>query len=133
MLQTCILVGSAIVPLSSAQPQLTLTKTGPVTIASFQHASILDVLAVQTLRSEFEALIRSGQHDRIVIDFSEVRFLASHALGMLLVLRSKADPLGAKLAFAGLRPELERVFRLANLDRLFTFYPDREQAVAGLA
>jgi anti-anti-sigma factor len=117
----------------SATPQLRISQEGGVTVTSFRSASILDAGTIQAIGDELETLIQSGEHARIVIDFSEVRFLASHALGMLLKLRGKADPAGAKLAFAGMRPELTKVFKIANLDRLFTFYPDRDKAIAGIA
>jgi anti-anti-sigma factor len=106
---------------------------GGVTVVGFRNASILDTHTIQTIGDELNALLQSGTHSRVVLDFADVRFLASHALGMLLKLRAKADPAGARVVCAGMRPELAKVFKIANLDRLFVFYPTREQAAVALA
>ena len=111
---------------------LNLSEEGDVTIASFRDASILDAVTIQRIGRELYALVEDDQRKRIVLDFADVRFLSSQALGVLLTLRRKADQAKADVYLAGIRDELARVFKMTNLDKLFQFFDDRDAAVAKL-
>lgn len=117
----------------SETTSLRLEQDQGVTVVSFMDASILDALSIQRIGRELYAVIEDQGRRAIVLDFSEVRFLSSQALGVLLTLRRKADKAGARVALASIRPELAKVFKMTNLDKLFAFHADRAQAVASLA
>ena len=104
-----------------------------VTVVSFKDASILDVTSIQNIGRDLYRIVEAEPNLRVVLDFSEVRFLSSQALGVLLTLRRKADQAGATVVLAAIRAELARVFKITNLDQLFKFYPTHEQAVEALA
>lgn len=104
-----------------------------VCVVSFRDASILDVLTIQRIGKELYDLVEVGGRRSIVLDFSDVRFMSSQALGVLLTLRTKANKSGARVALASIRTELARVFKITNLDRLFKFHATRQAAVASLA
>ncbi len=112
---------------------LKLRQQDGVTLVGFGSAGILDVTTIQTLGRELYALVESAQHPRIVLDFTDVRFLSSQALGVLLMLHNKSKKAAAQVVLCGVRPELKRVFAITNLDKLFTFYETREAAVAALS
>jgi anti-anti-sigma factor len=111
---------------------LRLEQDGDVTVVGFKDASILDVVVIQRIGRELYKLVDEDQRRKVVLDFGDVRFLSSQALGVLLTLRRKADRFKTKIALAAIRPELVKVFRLTNLDQLFDFCADRETAVAKL-
>ena len=117
----------------AAQPsRLKITESEGVTIVAFRDASILDVVATQTIGRELYGLVESGNHPKVVLDFANVRFLSSQTLGVLLTLRRKADKAQVKIAVACIRPELHRIFEITNLDKLFGFFDTTEDAVANL-
>ena len=66
-----------------------------------------------------ELLIRPGLKG-IDVDFTRVDYLDSSALGMLLLLREKADTQGKQVALAGLQGTVKEVLDIANFDKLFT-------------
>jgi len=101
-----------------------------VTLVGFRDASILDMNTIQRVSRELYRLVEAGDRPSVVLDFSGVRFLSSQALGVLLTLRRKADAASVRVVLVGLRPELARVFRIANLDKLFVFFDTREAAIA---
>lgn len=111
---------------------LILTQEGDITVASFRDASILDAVTIQRIGRELYALVEEDGSRRIILDFADVRFLSSQALGVLLTLRRKADQAKAEVFLAGIRDELARVFKMTNLDKLFQFYEDRTAALAKL-
>jgi anti-anti-sigma factor len=112
------------------QPSLKVEETEGVAVVSFHDAPILDVMTTQQVGRELYGIVESGQRQKVVLDFSDVRFLSSQALGVLLTLRRKADKAGTQVALAGIRPELVRVFEITSLNKLFAFFDDAAQAVA---
>ncbi len=70
---------------------------------------------------------------RLVVDLSEVTFIDSTALGVLIggVRRVHAAD-GAMAIVVATRP-VERVLSVTGLDRVFSMYPTRDEAIAALA
>ena len=56
----------------------------------------------------------------IVVDMSEVDYLDSSALGMLLVLRDKVGEKQSAVQIKGAKPEVKKILEIANFDKLFT-------------
>lgn len=114
-----------------AEPSmLTISEQGGVTIVGFKESGILDAVTIQRIGRELYEIVEKQGRRQVVLDFANVRFLSSQALGVLLTFRRKADAMQAKVALAGLRPELRRVFNVTNLDKLFTFHDDTAAALA---
>jgi len=113
--------------------RLRVSSEGSVTVVAFKDASILDSATIQRIGAELYALVESGGATAMVLDFNDVRFLSSQALGVLLTLRQKSEARKVKVALTRIRPELLRVFKITNLDKLFTFFEDRDKAVASLS
>lgn len=111
---------------------LVVSRVGDVTVVGFADSAALDVVSIQRVGRELYRLADEPPTRKIVIDFDQIRFLSSQALGVLLMLRRRAESAGLDLVFAGLRPELRRVFELAKLDKLFTFLPSRAAALEHL-
>jgi anti-sigma B factor antagonist len=117
----------------SEQPSsLKILEAEGVTTVGFRDASILDVLTIQKIGNELYNIVENDGAKKVLLDFGDVRFLSSQALGVLLTLRRKADKAGAKVVLARIRPELARVFKITNLDRLFEFYDSTEKAAEKL-
>lgn len=56
--------------------------------------------------------------NKIVVDLSNTDYLDSSALGMLLVLRDKAN--GNAINIVGARTDVKKILEIANFDKLFT-------------
>jgi len=74
-------------------------------------------------RSAYEKVLASGDVREIVVDFSDVDYLDSSALGMLLLLREKAEATGKSVLLAGLKGTVKQVLEIANFGKLFTIKP----------
>ena len=53
------------------------------------------------------------------VDMSEVTFMNSMGIGMLVDLRGKASSRKMKLVLGGVKPELEQLLKMVRLDKLF--------------
>jgi anti-anti-sigma factor len=60
-----------------------------------------------------------AEDKRFVIDLAGTDYMDSSALGMLLLLREFAGGERADIEITSCRPEIRKIFRIANFERLF--------------
>ena len=72
-------------------------------------------------RTAYESLIGNAQVREIDVNFAGVDYLDSSALGMLLLLREKAESAGKKVYLSGVKGVVRQVLEIANFGKLFTF------------
>jgi anti-anti-sigma factor len=65
----------------------------------------------------------------MVLDLNDVTFMSSMGLGTCIALRNAANAVGAKTALVGLRPELESLFKMMRIHKLYEIQKD-EKALA---
>lgn len=69
---------------------------------------------------------------KLVFDFSELTFISSCGLGLLLKVAKNVQQANGKLALAGLRNYIHEVFEVAGFTSIFSIFPACEEAVAHL-
>ena len=69
----------------------------------------------------------------MLIDFTGVKFFSSSMLGLLVDLWRRLKEYNGTMVISGINPQLTRVFKITNLDKIFEFYPDGASAVKTLA
>lgn len=89
----------------------------------------LDAAGIATIEQELADTI-DRHRGKVLADMSEVNFVASLALRMLLTNLRAIQPLGGDLRLYGLQPQIAEIFRKSRFDTLFKIYPDRETALA---
>lgn len=105
---------------------------GGITVISFLAGSISGVSDVEESSAELGKFIDQSEPARVVVDFEGVRFFSSQVLGMLVDIWKRLRKFEGKVVISGINPDLSRVFRITNLDRLFDFYQDRQSALEAL-
>jgi anti-anti-sigma factor len=68
----------------------------------------------------------------VVIDLSEVTFLSSSGLRILLLLARELRKQGGDLRLCAARPQVAEVFHLTGFDQIFELFPSRESAVESI-
>jgi anti-sigma B factor antagonist len=89
----------------------------------------LDAAGVAAVESQLNEMATAHQ-GKLLVDMSQVNFVASLALRMLLTNLKAVQPLGGDLRLAGLQPQIAEIFRKSRFDTLFKIYSDREAGVA---
>jgi len=112
-----------------ANSRLVIEDYAGVTVVTFSDSSILDTATIEQLGKDLYALPDTQHKQKVVLDFSNVKFLSSQALGVLLTMQKKMAAIKGSLALVGLRQELMKVFTITSLDRLFKFFPDDAAAL----
>ena len=65
----------------------------------------------------------------MVMDFSDVDFLSSSGLRILVTTRKKLREMGGDIVLANPSQRATDSIEIAGLDKLFTSYPNREEAI----
>jgi anti-sigma B factor antagonist len=68
---------------------------------------------------------------RVVLDLSQVSFIDSSGLGAVVAAMKQLEG-GRRLELAALTPNVQKVFRLTRMDRVFTIHPSTANLVNGL-
>ncbi len=103
-----------------------------ITVVSFMISSISGMSGIEQVSADLRNYIDEHQPQKLVIDFSQVKFISSQMLGLLVHSWRKLNEYGGKMLISGINPQLNRVFRITNLDKIFDFYQDKQAAVSNL-
>lgn len=87
--------------------------------ATLKLGGRFDFHSHRDFRSAYEKILETSGIREVVLDFNEVDYLDSSALGMLLLLREKAEGAGKNVALAGLKGTVKQVLDIANFGKLF--------------
>lgn len=110
---------------------LSAHQIGTVTVAKVRCSRVSDFEAA-ALKADLKKFLDTPTA-RLVVDLTGVLLVTSTGLGMLVQVRAAAQAAGGRVVLAGLSNELLDLFRLTNLNRLFTITPDAISGVEQLA
>jgi anti-anti-sigma factor len=68
----------------------------------------------------------------LVIDMTQVSYISSIGLRVLMVAIKEVKPKGGRMVLAGLAPLVLEVFKISRFDMLFQIYPASTDALAAL-
>ena len=113
--------------------RLQLSEDGDVTVVRFADKKILDEASIQELGNELFSLVDEGKCTKLVLNFSNVEFLSSAALGKLITLDKRVKQGQGKLKLSNIRPEIYEVFAITRLNKLFDIKDDEADAKAAFS
>ncbi len=114
------------------QKHLVVTEFESISVVSFREPTMLDAYHVQAVGDELYKLVSEQGLSRLIIDLGSIKMLSSQALSVLLNLRKMVEEATGEIAISGVDPRLYRVFKVTNLQNLFEFYQDNDQAIAAM-
>jgi anti-sigma B factor antagonist len=117
--------------MASTTRRLDIEEIGDITIAKFIDRKILDENNIQVIGNQLFGLIDEERRTKIILDFSNVEYLSSAALGKLITMEKKVKAAKGKLRLCCIRPEIYEVFAITKLNRLFKICEDQERALEG--
>lgn len=117
--------------MDQSNPNLSIEYIDSVTVAVPTDAKILDEEQIQALEKTFMPLIEQTNGIRLLIDFSNVQFLTSSVLGLLIRINRKVLQSEGRLRLCCIDPKILEIFKITRLDKVFELYQDRQQALEG--
>src|SRR5262245_49717692 len=110
--------------------RIDITEKGEVTVVRFVDRKILDEANIQELGVEMFKLVEQDHRKNLLLNFFNVEFLSSAALGKLITLDKKVKANGGRLKLSNIRPEIYEVVAMTKLNKLFDIKDDEADALA---
>jgi anti-anti-sigma factor len=107
-----------------------LSKAGSVNVIDLTLPQTLDIDEFDRLNDSLLERIRSEAEGQWVLDLSQVSYMGSAALGLLVNLRQQIKQTGGRLVLCGLSQQLTHVFKTCCMERLFKITKSRKDAIA---
>jgi len=101
-----------------------------VLLISFDSSAVLNDFRNNTLRDSLYELVQAQPHPRLAANLSNVDFLSSSGISILVGLKKRVQARGGDIVLYQLQPVVRDVLAVMQLDRFFTIVPDEQNALA---
>jgi anti-sigma B factor antagonist len=91
----------------------------------------VDLYTAPEFKQQLLDVIAQGAHE-VIVDFTGTTFIDSTTLGVLVGGVKRLRPAGGQLSLVCSDRNITKIFEITGLDRVFTIYATREEAVANL-
>jgi len=115
--------------MEQASPKICVVYAKNAVIAILQEAKILQEEDIQALESSIIPLIDQTGRINLVINFCNVKFLTSSALGLLIRINKKVYESQGQLKLCAINPNILEIFRITRLDEIFDICDNQDEAV----
>jgi anti-sigma B factor antagonist len=116
----------------SSQPRrrrLEVVPIGDVTVVNFVDRKILDEQNIQIIGEQLFSLVDEQGLKKILLNFGNVEYLSSAALGKLITLNKKVQAAGGRLILCNIDPQIHEVFEITKLDKFFKIEKEEQAAL----
>jgi anti-sigma B factor antagonist len=116
----------------STQPRrrrLEVEQIGDVTVVNFVDRKILDEQNIQIIGEQLFSLVDNEGCKKLLLNFGNVEYLSSAALGKLITLNKKVQTAKGKLILCNIDPQIHEVFEITKLDKFFKIMKDEQTAL----
>jgi anti-sigma B factor antagonist len=116
----------------SSQPRrsrLEVEHIGDVTVVNFLDRKILDEQNIQRIGDQLFGLVDNDGARKVLLNFSNVEYLSSAALGKLITLNKKLQAAGGRLILCNIDPQIYEVFEITKLDKFFKIHKEEQAAL----
>lgn len=109
--------------------RLVVEDISDIAVVSFVDKKILDEQNIQMIGDDLFRLVDELGRRKILLNFANVEFMSSAALGKLIKLHSKLQAAGGKLILCGISKGIMEIFELTKLDKMLTIEKDEQKAL----
>jgi anti-sigma B factor antagonist len=114
---------------SANRRHLRIENIDGVTVVSFVDTKIVTEENIQEVGDQLYSLVEDDGYKQLLLNFGNVQYLSSAALGKLINLKKKVGAVKGKLKLCCIHPDLLEVFRITRLDQVFEIYPEEQTAI----
>jgi|GEM_PF-2991746 anti-anti-sigma factor len=97
-------------------------RIGDIFVIRFLKAQMLDANLIPTRQDEIKQLIATSDAARIVLDLSNIGFLCSTGLGMLVAVHNHCSGLGRTLELCSPQPQILEMMTIMMFQKLFPIH-----------
>ncbi len=104
---------------------------GDILVAYFQDVRIIDESRISALGTELSELVSSSENKKIILNFQNVSFMSSAMIGKLVLFGKKCTTAEVDLRLCNINDNVEEVFSLMKLGKVFKIDKDEAAAIKG--
>ncbi|MHC4476506.1 MAG: STAS domain-containing protein [Planctomycetota bacterium] len=119
--------------MASMKPRISVEYTENAAIVTLTDERILEEEDIRALSESVMSVIEQADHVNLVIDFRNVRFLSSSALGLLIKVSKKIYENDGQLRLCNINPKIQEIFKITRLTKIFDICRDLESALESLS
>lgn len=97
---------------------------GDYVVVTFLVERMLDETVIQEIGDELFDLVENKGRKHLILNFTNVKYLSSAALGKLITLNKKIQATGGRLVLCSISPEIYEVFKITQLNKFFEIEKD---------
>src|SRR5262249_47972222 len=105
---------------------------GDVTVVRFFGKKCIDKSNVSEIGEELFRLVDELGARKLLLNFRDVEYLSSAALGKFIALKKKVKAAGGRIVLCHLDPRVHEIFEITKLNKLFGFYRDEDDGLTGI-
>ena len=110
--------------------QVTISPYKSCVVVEITTPSLMDPIELEALGDDLYRLVDEQDNRRLVLDFGQVQFISSQAIGILAKLHKKTAALkGGLLVLCNLSPRLLDLLKIVRFDRLIAIKPTQVEAI----
>ena len=109
--------------------RLEVEDIGDIAVVNFVDKKILDEQNIQTIGEQLFELVDDLGKRKLLLNFANVEYLSSAALGKLITLKKKVQAASGQLKLANIKPEIKEVFSITKLDKVLQIFDDEDKAL----
>src|SRR5215468_8890574 len=113
----------------SRRSRLEVEDNGEIAIVNFIDRKILDEQNIQKIGEDLFSLIDQYDRKKILLNFSNVEYLSSAALGKFITLNKKVNAAGGRLILCNIDAQIYEVFEITKLNKLFNIQKEEQAAL----
>jgi anti-sigma B factor antagonist len=106
--------------------RLEVEDVGDVAVVNFVDKKILDEQNIQMIGDDLNRLVDELGRRKILLNFQNVDFMSSAALGKLISLHRKLQAVQGQLVLCKIAKDILDVFKITKLDKLLKIVPDEQ-------
>lgn len=115
--------------MAESRPRIGVEYSKDVTIVTFTEQRILEERDIQAIQESIMSVVEQGNRLNLILDFSNVRFLSSAVLGLLIRVSRRVYERDGQLGLCSIDPKIYEIFKITRLTKVFDIYPDAESAM----
>jgi anti-sigma B factor antagonist len=109
--------------------RLEVENIADVTVVNFVDRKILDEQNIQVIGEQLISLVDDEGYTKLLLNFSNVEYLSSAALGKFIALNKKIKAVGGTLVLCNIDSQILEVFEITKLDKVFKIKKDEQEAL----
>lgn len=118
--------------MAEIKPRISLQYVEDATIVTFVDEKILEEMDIQALQASVMSVVEEAERINLILDFSNVQFLSSAVLGLLMRISKKVYEKEGQLRLCNISPRIYEIFKITRLNQIFDIHEDVDRAIESL-